>query len=640
VVYNAEVALQAKRQNLAEKQFEMDNDPSRIFLKSLASSGGQSVAQTLGSMAVGAAKYKLFGGERTLQEAERKNKETELQARKTLGETIRSNKVTEDRKLSTEERQRVEGYTKPFIDKNKDLLGLIGLGKATVEQIEALRQQLLDAEIKLVKDGATPREMSLFRNQTETVRNQISKSKLGQAASRVVGAGGKVINVGGAAPADPASTAKRNTTLYENLEANYAALNQEIKKLEGQRSNLEGAGVNFDPDGKPDLGPYLDEYGLQKGNEYLDNWNRVNAQQKAFNKDARMVQELPMSVLPFSLMQNELGDYTLRKGIGEIDDLDRVVDRETAQVFNSIQANDFTFFRDAIKNSTMEELAQLGLRDEFLPNLSNEKRKAKFSSIWEVAIVDGRVVDQSVKEKLINFIRGKSSSRLKQAGLKPLKKQTIPESRLDEVNRALEDPSQVAKMITARLKAENLMPDAPAGPYGKLDDELAIYYAAFPEEARNDMFYVLNETPMGVSQAERAAYIKTNWSTFVGSMKEGVAVEADMLDKVKKYIEDEEKAKAVANVLFKAKSKSPQFETSLGDDIYAVMNSFQESTGYFDYSGFGDNSKFKKAIETNPSLGFFTPDALGRLSDDQILNAEKNKLLDPELMLIFKQIRQ
>ena len=81
MIYNAGVALKAKQQQLAEKQLDMENDPGRVFLKSLSSAGGQTIASTLGQMAVGAAKYKLFGGERTLEESERSNRAQEKGAK-------------------------------------------------------------------------------------------------------------------------------------------------------------------------------------------------------------------------------------------------------------------------------------------------------------------------------------------------------------------------------------------------------------------------------------------------------------------------------------------------------------------------------------------------------------------------------
>ena len=63
-IYDREFERGGRGRALAEKQVDLANDPSRVFLKSLASSGGQAIASTLGQMAVDAAKYKMFGGER------------------------------------------------------------------------------------------------------------------------------------------------------------------------------------------------------------------------------------------------------------------------------------------------------------------------------------------------------------------------------------------------------------------------------------------------------------------------------------------------------------------------------------------------------------------------------------------------
>ena len=71
MVYNPQVALAARKAKLAEQQADAQNDPARVFLKSLASAGGQSIASTLGNMAVSAAKYKLFGGEEELASVQR-----------------------------------------------------------------------------------------------------------------------------------------------------------------------------------------------------------------------------------------------------------------------------------------------------------------------------------------------------------------------------------------------------------------------------------------------------------------------------------------------------------------------------------------------------------------------------------------
>jgi hypothetical protein len=71
MVYNPQVALAARQAKLAEQQADAQNDPARVFLKSLASAGGKSIASTLGNMAVSAAKYKLFGGEEELASVQR-----------------------------------------------------------------------------------------------------------------------------------------------------------------------------------------------------------------------------------------------------------------------------------------------------------------------------------------------------------------------------------------------------------------------------------------------------------------------------------------------------------------------------------------------------------------------------------------
>ena len=67
--YPSEYKMQKRQQALKEKELRQRNDPGQIFLRSLASSAPQAVFNSLGNMAVDAAKYHMFGGKRK-QEAE------------------------------------------------------------------------------------------------------------------------------------------------------------------------------------------------------------------------------------------------------------------------------------------------------------------------------------------------------------------------------------------------------------------------------------------------------------------------------------------------------------------------------------------------------------------------------------------
>ena len=259
MIYNAGVALKAKQQQLAEKQLDMENDPGRVFLKSLSSAGGQTIASTLGQMAVGAAKYKLFGGERTLEESERSNRAQEKGAKETrvetgrhniateteaeraararegltgqqIAETGRANLAQEGHNLNVLDKQKVDGIVKQYrntFDTKMKQIGLLG----SAESMEEFQKIIQSAADNFSSQG----QMTYFMSSLlPLVTDGKSFRKMAANANDVVGSGGSAFSVSGKPfpePLDLSGQAKKGTQLVDNLMKQSSALKQMEAKL-------------------------------------------------------------------------------------------------------------------------------------------------------------------------------------------------------------------------------------------------------------------------------------------------------------------------------------------------------------------------------------------------------------------------
>jgi hypothetical protein len=65
-----EEAFRKRQLDLQERQMRLQNDPGRLFLKTLVTAGPQALFQTLGKMGVDALQYKALGGERKVEAQE------------------------------------------------------------------------------------------------------------------------------------------------------------------------------------------------------------------------------------------------------------------------------------------------------------------------------------------------------------------------------------------------------------------------------------------------------------------------------------------------------------------------------------------------------------------------------------------
>jgi len=102
--FDKEAYERTQQRKLSERQFEAQNDPANIFLKSLASTVPQTVFSSLGQMAVAATKWEALGGKDQFKERVRATKEVEgtnkrireLEDIKTMGPgTVRNRMIKE-----------------------------------------------------------------------------------------------------------------------------------------------------------------------------------------------------------------------------------------------------------------------------------------------------------------------------------------------------------------------------------------------------------------------------------------------------------------------------------------------------------------------------------------------------------------
>jgi hypothetical protein len=632
MVYNPQVALAARQAKLAEDQAEAQNDPGRVFLKSLASAGGQSIASTLGNMAVSAAKYKLFGGERTLQEVERKNKAAEAAARNKLAETIRSNKAGEDLKLQTEERKKLDAVLGPLESTISDVYKSMGAGSGARQQMTAAQNQVKAARAKLAKQGASPRVLAAFDNRVQglAARGGAGFDRMSRSTSGLVEQGGAAFQIRGAEKADPGSVAERNTKLIENFMKLNSALEQSRAKLEGDRAKLETLGVTFSG-GKPVLSGDLDTTQLKLANKYIDEMRTLQQQQKSFNTEAEEMNRLD-TTLPFYLKKDELGDYSVQQGLPESDELERLTKREDARLAQDFADNNYATFGKLVENATSEELKTLGFdpakgltREEFTERLLKSLRS-------------GRRLGPEEQSTLFKFVKTKQKASLERVGIKSLEPIKIPERSSSEVDDALQDPSMFDRMIRERLKAENVTSDSETPQGLTFKEELYLYYKTFPEEARKDMYYVLSKTPMGMTAEQRTSYIETNIDSFYAGMRDGATSKEEIEDRLKQYgVSDETERSSLARTI---QNNKKTFNKKLIPTLYNAMNQYSQATGGFEFTGeLIENKDLKAVIGMNKSLaGLNRGSLLKVLTDEELSEYKTRQLTQPEINAIFNKV--
>lgn len=653
MIYNAGVALKAKQQQLAEKQLDMENDPSRVFLKSLSSAGGQTIASTLGQMAVGAAKYKLFGGERLQKEGERSNRAQEKGAKETrveIGrhniatetETERANRSKEKQAIDESGRKKVQQIADSYGDVFAKKFGLIGL-KGSAESMDKFKVVLAEASKKFSNQA----EYDYFIKIVTPMMGVDSENfrRMHKSARHVVSEGGGVADVRGAGrkqekQPDAAGRTKKAESLHKNVIKMNSALIQ-------QKAALHLLGMKIPPGLYNPSTREIDEEALTrmvkegeggqapenvvrtvnayytKRNAFKDSQRQLTAAIKAGNK---------AGVPGYLVDTGPDGNLTVHVGDSEQDKTENKVIRQRANLVSGILNNNATVMRTIGLELTDDEIRSLE------PAWGTDKHPQQGgSNMDQSAYVEFLIkkfpsMTPDYQQKVIEVLQGRSDAILKASGVRRTPNRDLPKESESKIDKALRDPSMIKKMITQKLKANNVKIDGDAGKgmtYGQI---MKRHYSMNPESARRDMHFVLSKTEMGPTPDERRVYIEKNRLGYLAKITKGQTSEAEQIGMLIGDGVPDKRAAVVLATLKRGHGEGAR-------EIYNAMQVRQSNTGFADFSGWGvQDPALVEFREMNPGFVGITDSSLLKALGQADYPLGK-KLSTDEVGLVFDYIQ-